>query len=265
METTDITITGMAVIYSLLIAPYAIMRALNIRLLKDSSISTLRMTIQLVLVGLYLKVIFDFNSLWINFAWVLVMVTAANYTVLRGAKLKVKRLFIPCFFGISLSAFFVAAVFVFIAIGPDPVYDARYLIPITGMILGNCLRSNVISLERFYAGIKNNDREYLTYLLLGATPREAALPYMRAAIRAALAPTVATMATMGVVSLPGMMTGQILGGSFPLVAIKYQIGIMIAIFAATSLSTTLNILLSMRTGFDAFGVIKNDIFAQSGF
>ena len=128
------------------------------------------------------------------------------------------------------------------------------------MILGNCLRSNVLSLERFYSGIRKNENEFMTYLMLGANLREAVRPYLRDAVKAAINPSVATMGTMGIVSLPGMMTGQILGGALPMTAIKYQIGIMICIFVAMVIAAFLNILLSLPVAFDDHQRLKQNIF-----
>lgn len=89
---------------------------------------------------------------------------------------------------------------------------------------------------------------------------EAVLPYFRNALITALKPTIASMATIGIVSLPGMMTGQILGGSPPQTAIKYQIAIMIAILMSVSLSVTLTIFFTMRSSFNEYGILKEDVF-----
>ena len=106
-----------------------------------------------------------------------------------------------------------------------------------------------------------NETTFLSYLLMGATLKEAVHPFMREAIRTSLAPTIATMMTIGIVSLPGMMTGQILGGSFPLVAIKYQIMIMIGIFTSLVLSMVTSLYLSLPFAFDRMLMLKSEIFA----
>ena len=90
------------------------------------------------------------------------------------------------------SAIIVGFFGILIAIRPEPLYDARYIIPITGMILGNCLRSNVLSLERFYSSIRKNQQEFTTYLLLGATLHEAIRPYLRNALKSAVKSPVIT-------------------------------------------------------------------------
>jgi putative ABC transport system permease protein len=218
------------------------------------------MSLQLMLVGLYLKYIFALNSLLITLLWVAVMLVVANFSILSKAGMKRRLLFWRSLAGLAVSTLLVSGWFILLAIRPDPLFDARYVVPITGMVLGNCLRSNVLSLERFYSGIRRNENEYLTYLMLGAGLREAVRPYLRDAVRAAVNPAVATMATMGIVSLPGMMTGQILGGALPLTAIKYQIAIMICIFTATVVAALTNIMLSLPIAFDDHQRLRQDIF-----
>ncbi len=108
----------------------------------------------------------------------------------------------------------------------------------------------------------------LFYLLLalplGALLHEAVRPFVTEACQAALAPSVATMATIGLVSLPGMMTGVILGGAEPMTAIKYQIAIMIAIFSGTAVIVVLGIRLTMHLAFDHYGILKVSVFREAG-
>jgi putative ABC transport system permease protein len=96
--------------------------------------------------------------------------------------------------------------------------------------------------------------------MLGASRWEAVHVYFQDAVLAAINPTLAGMATMGIVSLPGMMTGQILGGSEPWLAVKYQVAIMISIFASTCMACILNLALSMQIAFNKFDVLKEEIF-----
>lgn len=246
--------------FALLLIPIGIFIYLKIRLSKELIISAIRMTGQLVLVGLYLKYIFQLNNGLVNLIWVIVMILAANTSILSKSGLKRRLFFWRTLSGVALSTLMVSAWFILVAIRPEPFYDARYMIPIIGMILGNCQRSNVMSLERFYSGIRKNEQEFMTYLMLGATLREATFPYLRTAIKSCVNPSVSTMATMGIVSLPGMMTGQILGGAMPMAAIKYQIGIMICIFTAMVIAALVNILLSLPVAFDDHQRLRQDIF-----
>ena len=263
MKTIDLGYIDMMFIYLMLLIPVAFSIWLKLGIIKETAISVLRMTIQLGLVGLYLGVIFDLNSLLLNILWILVMMIVANASILRQSGLLARHLFPYTFSAVCLALTLISTIFVVVAIAPQPLYDARYLIPITGMLMGNCMRSNVIALERFYSGIRSNEKEFITYQMLGATLTEATLPYMRSAMRSAINPMLATVATLGIVSLPGMMTGQILGGSSPMVAIKYQIAIMISIFSAMVISSTLSLIFTRKIAFDSYGMLKQEIFAAS--
>ncbi len=243
-----------------MLVPLAIFFYLRLGIARDTLLALARMTIQLILVGLYLKFVFQLNNAFISLLWVVTMLVVANMSILNKAGLKRSRFFWRSLAGVAGSTLLASGWFILVAIRPDPIYDARYLVPITGMILGNCLRSNVLSLERFYSGIRKNENEFMTYLMLGATLREAVQPYLRDAIKAAVNPSVATMATMGIVSLPGMMTGQILGGAMPMEAIKYQIGIMICIFTSMVVAALVNILLSLPVAFDDHQRLNEGIF-----
>jgi putative ABC transport system permease protein len=130
------------------------------------------------------------------------------------------------------------------------------------MLLGNSLRGDIIGIDNFYKAIERNKQRRLYALACGATFFESLTPYFKESLTAALQPTIATMATMGIVFLPGMMTGQILGGVSPVLAIKYQIAIMIAIFTATTITVNLTILLTVRTCFDGYGMVRKRIFQR---
>ncbi|MEE9367846.1 MAG: ABC transporter permease [Pontiella sp.] len=258
--TAELTIPALLSMYALMLVPLAIFFYLQLGIIRETLISIVRMTVQLVLVGLYLKYIFQLNNPLVSLLWVVVMLVVANISILNKAGLKAGLFFWRSMIGIAGSTLFVSGWFILVAIRPEPFYDARYMVPIVGMILGNCLRSNVLSLERFYSGIRENEQAFMTHLMLGATLREATRPFLRTAVKAAVNPSVATMATMGIVSLPGMMTGQILGGEMPMNAIKYQIGIMICIFVAMVTAALVNILLSLSIAFDDHQRLKQDIF-----
>ena len=128
------------------------------------------------------------------------------------------------------------------------------------MLLGNCLQGNIRALDTFYSELRDKEQHYLSDLLQGATVREAIQPFFNRAVRSALAPILGSMATLGIVSLPGMMTGQILGGAVPLTAAKYQIAIMVGIFLSMMMAIALNLLLSLKAAFTEFGLLDKQIF-----
>ncbi len=236
---------------AVLIIPTLFMnKKLGIGLNKKILISLTRMIVQLSLVGVYLQYMFQLNNPFVNIAYVLLMVVVATLSALNSAKFSVKLLFTPLFFSMLIPDLFMVLFFNTVVLGlPNPL-DARYLITINGMLLGNILNNDVVGMQNFYRGVKNNKNGINYSLALGATRLQAIRPYINSGIVASISPNIASMATMGLVSLPGMMTGQILGGSLPFEAILYQIGIMFAIYVTRYFSIYLGIMLSQKRMFD---------------
>lgn len=219
--------------FLLLLIPVTALAYYRTGLVKDTLIAASRMTLQLFLIGFYLEYLFTWNSAWINLLWVIVMICVASWTVLGRTKLPVKQLFIPVIVVVFCSICIIDVYFLGIIIKLDHLFEARYFVPVSGMILGNMLSANVIALNVFYGSLDRERQLYFYLLANGATRGEATAPFMREALIKSFNPTIASMAVMGLVALPGTMTGQILGGSSPNVAIKYQIMLMITIFSSS--------------------------------
>jgi putative ABC transport system permease protein len=260
MNTLDIVPWRLLLGYSLLIFPLAICLWFRIPLLKRIGTAVLRMTVQLLLVGFYLQVLFERNNPWLNLLWLGVMLTAADLSILRGSNLHLRRFGGPLFAGLLIGIAVPVLVFLGCILGLSEMSQAQYLIPIAGMVLGNCLRANIVGLSRFYHDLRRQERAYCLSLTQGATQSEALRPYFQGAFQAALGPTTATMATAGLVALPGMMTGAMLGGVDPAVAIKYQIAIMLSIFSGTAITIWVTLWLTAHTSFDGYGLLDKHIF-----
>lgn len=233
---------------------------LKLAINKTLSVSIARMCFQLGFVGIYLEFLFKFNSPFLNTIYLLIMISIACHSILRSSNLKIRKFFLSVFFSLVFPFFIILFFFNAVVVKINYLFEAKYLIPIGGMLLGNCLRSIIIGLNNFYSGIKKDEKVYLYSISLFNDRIHALKPYFRESFTAAITPTIASMATIGLVSLPGMMTGQILGGSSPIVAIKYQIAIMLSIFYAEYFSTILSVLLSLKAGFNELDVLKQDIF-----
>jgi putative ABC transport system permease protein len=261
MGATKISYVSLAFYLLLIAIPIVIFLVLKIKLIKSAVISIIRMVVQLTFVALYLEYIFQLNSPWINLLWILVMILVANQAILKQSGLKFRLFFLS-----TMPAYLISIVFIFgtfiILFDIRTLFSARYIIPLGGMILGNILRGNIISLDRFFHSLSKRQDEYIYYISTGASINEALKPFMSESIKAAVSPYVATVATMGLVSLPGMMTGQILGGASPLVAIQYQIMIMVAIFVTSTVSTFLVLVFSSHIAIDRFGRLKQHIFIK---
>ncbi|MFP4380846.1 MAG: ABC transporter permease [Candidatus Sumerlaeia bacterium] len=264
MNSIEIGNLALALCYTLLIIPFGIIYWIKAPILGDAAISILRMTLQLLFVGLYLQVVFNINAFWLTSLWLLIMIGVADASIVRGCNLRLKRFALPVFISLVFGLFVPLLFFVAVLMRRDNLLDARFAIPLGGMILGNCLRADIIGIRNFYEAIRKSEKAYLNSLAMGAGMLEAVRPWFRDAIMAALNPTIATMATIGLVALPGMMTGVILGGAEPMTAIKYQIAIMIAIFSGTAITVLLAILVTMKSSFTAYGVLDKDIFKKTG-
>jgi putative ABC transport system permease protein len=206
--------------------------------------------------------VFNLDNLWLNCTWVLIMILVADVSILRHCRLRARRFGAPLFIALVLGTAVPVLFFTTLILRRPHILEARYLIPIGGMILGNCLRADIIGIRHFYETIKRDSRTFEYTLAQGAQLREAIQPYLREAFQNAVSPTVATMMTIGLVSLPGMMTGVILGGQPPMTAIKYQVAIMIAIFTGTAIAVPIGILLTLKKGFLPAGPLNRDIFAE---
>jgi putative ABC transport system permease protein len=260
---TDIGILQLGLFFLLLVLPAGLFWYLGLRLTRELLVSFGRMVLQLSLVAIYLEYIFAWDNILVNLAWVLIMVLVANAAVLRQSGLSFSGFApatYPCYVLLALS---VMAGFA-IVLAPEVLFSARYFIPLAGMIFGNILRSNVVALDRFYSRLLRDDLEYIAYVSMGATHTEAVKPFVREACKAAFGPQLATISTMGLVALPGMMTGQILGGSSPAVAIKYQLMIMVGIFLTSTLSSFVAVMVSSLKAFDGYGRLKRELFALQG-
>ena len=138
----------------------------------------------------------------------------------------------------------------------DDVFAARFFIPVAGVLFGNMLTVNIMAVNVYYSELQREQDMYYYLLGNGATRFEATLPFLRSAVIKSFSPCIANMAVLGIVSFPGTMIGQILGGSMPEVAIKYQLMISVITVVASMLSLVITISLSVRRTFDEFGRLK---------
>lgn len=240
-----------------LAALLVVMLAVCIRLARlglevDLSIGAIRTVIQLALIGLVLEALFAVGTLlWIALM-ALAMVLIAGREVMARQR---RRLTGGWAFGIGtvsmfLSSFTVTVLTLVVIIGPDPWYTPQYAIPLLGMLLGNTMTGVALSLDRLTDTVWRQRAVIEARLMVGQPWREAIGDLRREAMRSGMIPTINAMAAAGIVSLPGMMTGQILAGTPPALAVKYQILIMFAISAGTGFGTLAAVAAGSRRLFD---------------
>jgi len=215
-------------------------------------IATVRMTVQLVAVGYILEWVFARPNPWITAAIFLIMEGFAIHNVFARVKVPTpRRLRIVIIGSLFIGTLTSVLFFLFVILAVEPWYRPQYFIPITGMLIGNSMTGIALGYDRLTSSIRANVSKIETALMLGASPAAAARQYAHEAFTAAILPTINAMIGMGIVFLPGMMTGQILAGSSPVLAIRYQIGIMMGILGAVTITVFLMTSLGYRTFFTA--------------
>ncbi len=256
----ELTVWQVALAALLMIINGAISIGLNLRLERTLLIASLRTVIQLTLVGMVLKYIFQLER------WYLVLTLAAIMTLIAGvtASNRNKRTFpgirLNTIVSIFASSWLVTA-FALLAVlqGIDKWYQPQYAIPLLGMILGNTLNGISVGLNTFTEALFTRRTQVEMLLASGATRSEAAAEPLRDAVRTGMIPIINSMMIVGVVSLPGMMTGQLISGMDPMSAVKYQIVIMFLIAGATALGTIGVVWLSFRCLFNERHQFRSDL------
>jgi len=209
-------------------------------------IASFRMTVQLVLAGLVLTYIFQNPHPAFTIGYLFLMTGFAIFiTLSRNREINNRFKFIV---GLSLAATGISIVSFFImAVVGVSLFNPQYTIPISGMIIGNAMTGVSLGLRVFNGDIKAERNRIDSLLNIGVTPQKILIPFVNKAVETALLPTLYSMIGMGIISLPGMMTGQILSGTMPSTAILYQIAIIIAICAVTCLSVFCSLYFGHKT------------------
>lgn len=225
----------LAIASLLIVLTGALSLALRLGLERSLAIAALRTVVQLSLIGYVLKWIFAVdNPLILLVAMTAMIAVAAHAAIGRSKHIYagiLERSFVSLFFSGLLTTFIVTAAIIQIR----PWYHAQYVIPLLGMILGNGLTGISLALDALLESLSERRGEVEMELAQGATKWEAARGPLSDAVRRGMIPNINSMMVVGIVSLPGMMTGQILAGADPLQAVKYQIIVMFMIAAATAL------------------------------
>lgn len=258
MNTTiiDLSLWDLVTVYSLLLMSIGLARMLRAAQSRDIFWSGLRMFVQLMVVGYVLHLVFALESALSVLLILIVMTGFAVQTI--GARVEKKMPnFYPVvgaaiLFGCGAMTFF----FCTLVIGLEPWYDPRYLIPLAGMVIGNSMTGASLATERLAAEFHERREEIETALSLGSSVKVAAEPAVSSAFRAALIPSINAMAAMGLVFLPGMMTGQILSGTEPLIAVKYQIAIMCVITGSVALTAFMILRFGYRSYFTSYQSLR---------
>lgn len=236
-------------IYLLLIVVLFIMRKCKIDQTKLLISASVKMTVQLVLAGLILTYIFQNPHPLFTAGYLLAMISFSIHRVLSKNKDLNKRFKAVTAVSIAISGIFVILYFVCAVVG-ESVFNPQYAIPISGMIMGNTMTGVSLGIKTLRESMDGQRAKIHALLCIGASPDTILLPFVKRALETAMLPTLNSMIGMGIVSLPGMMTGQILAGALPATAILYQIAIMIAICTVVTCACFGSLFFGYKTLYD---------------
>jgi putative ABC transport system permease protein len=236
----------------LIVVNGAISLVLRLDLEKRLFIASVRTVVQLLAVGLLLQWIFQQKHWSLTVLWMLVMSGIAGISAVGRVDRKYSRMWLDSVTAVMLSSWMLTVISLTVIIHPHywKEQPAQYAIPFMGLILGNTLNGISLGLNRFTESLTQERDLIEMRLTLGATRWEAARDSVRVGVRTGMIPTINAMMVVGLVSLPGIMTGQLLAGVSPVAAVKYQIVIMFLIGAGTATGTILVILLGYRRMFN---------------
>jgi len=217
------------------ILPIILSKRLNLELEKDTIIAVIRSIVQLLIVGYILKFVFDSENMMYILLMVTIMIAAATQNARKkGASIK----------GITWK---VIATLVVIEVLTQGVLlgfnitppTAQYIIPISGMVIGNSMVLAILFLNRFTSEVETHQDETELILSLGGTPKQAIHTQLNTAIKASMIPTIESQKTIGLVQLPGMMSGQIIAGADPMQAVQFQLLILFLLLTTASVTSAM--------------------------
>ncbi len=243
---TQIGLWQFGITYILLVIVGIIMKKSGVNQIKLLIIASIRMTIQLVIAGFILTYIFDNPHPLFTVAYLILMTAFSVFRVLsknKGLNRKFQTIISISIGGCGLC---IVMFFVIIVVGESP-FNPQYIIPLAGMIMGNTMTAVTLAIRSLCGSISSQRVRINSMIAIGAAPKKILLPFVQSALETALLPTLNALVGMGIVSLPGMMTGQILSGTLPTTAILYQITIMIAICASVCLSAFCSLYFGHKT------------------
>ena len=211
-------------------------------------VGTGRTVMQLLVAGYFLELVFELQSAWAVLLVLLVMIGVATGVSRNRISTKLTSLWPWIGGSLALSTTVTLAYVIVLVLQPDPWYSPQYWIPLGGILLGNAMNASAIAGERLVSALSRSQVDIETYLSLGATPAQATTSYRQDAIKAGMIPIINSMMVVGLVTLPGVMTGQILSGIRPITAVSYQILIMI-VLAFTNLVATILVIKAIEKQF----------------
>lgn len=245
-QIVELGILQFSVVYLLLVVVLLVMKRAKVNRMRLLLVASVRMTLQLILAGLILTYIFENPHPLFTLAYLAAMTLFAIHRVLSKNKTINRDFKLAVIVSLAGTGILMVMFFVGVIVRVN-VFNPQYTITIGGMVIGNAMTGVTLGMKTFTETVAAEKDKIDTLLNLGVKPKRILIPFVNNALETALLPTMNSMLGMGIISLPGMMTGQILSGTMPMTAILYQIAIMITICTAVCLSVFCTLTFGVRT------------------
>jgi len=256
----ELTIGDVAVALVFVVLVAAVSALNRLFLEKDLLVGTVRSFVQLLAVGYVLKWVFGLDKWYVVLATLAAMIAVAGYHGARRVGDRRGRVVVAATVAILIASVAVIVILFAAVIRVEPWYDPRYVIPIAGMIVNAAMNGASLGMATFGTSARENAERLEAALAAGAPSQLAAKPYVRDAVKKALIPTINMMMTVGIVQLPGAMTGMILAGVAPHASVLYQIVIVYMIAAAAAAGAMAAVLWYARSFFTAAHQLREDFY-----
>lgn len=247
--------TEVFISFGLVIVAILISRYWRIPVAKDMALGSVRAFAQLVAVGYALKFIFDLESPWLILLALLIMITVGAHAAAGRVK-KLKGAFVITVTSMAIGSLVTIGIMLAARIIS---FEARYIIPLGGMIIGNSMNASALTVDRISSDLRNNRLAIETALALGKSWRVASASYIRASATAGMMSMLNFMKTVGIVALPGAMTGMILAGAEPIDAVLLQIIVAYMLLAAVTMTSVMAVELTIRRFFTRCHQLQHDV------
>ncbi len=233
----ELSLFDLALATLLIVIASMVSLVLHLGITRTLILAAARCVLQLGAIGLVLRQIFGMKNPVLVVSWLLLMLFFAAREATRRSTKRYQGILLDSLLTMTASSLIAGGLVTQVVIRSDPWYDPQYTIPIFGMIFGNSLNGISLGLERLMDYVRGRAQEIELLLAFGATREEALREGAKMAVRTGMIPIINNMTVAGIVSLPGMMTGQIIAGASPIQAVSYQIVIMFMIAASNAIGT----------------------------
>lgn len=240
-----------------LATPFYIIFRYRLNVFRKTAWMLIRLFTMMILTGIFLQYLFEWNRVAVNLVWILLMVMVSSAGIIRKARLRMMRFFIPVSAGVAVTSLLAGVYDVVFVLGKDMPFDARYLVPVVGLIIGNMVENNGRALSTYYSGLQHHAQLYAFLLGNGATHNEAVRYFVKRALEKSVLGNIANMSVAVTGMSPVMLWSMLLGGADVLTAVVFQVTMLIVMLCTSMVSVLITLWVARRYTFDDYERLRH--------